>query len=326
MEIELCGVNINVEDKLYEKLVLMAKRVSNDDNPQDACLNNSGNEGDGKTNLSILEAAIIQKLTGFPIVLFFSTNSALKYCQVHNKTICIIDEPAADALASDANTSNFKDFLRLMTMMRKHRNFMLVNMAKFWKFPEFLVVDRALGMVHIHSRNGTDYGRILYIRKRNLEALWNAYKKQNKREFAKLKSFGGRIPYVMDKIFDKLDIRVENVEHSTLKDYEDEKDKSIANIGVKVSKKELIIENKMRVLKWKIATRYKEFGLTQEQVCKMIGIDRKTLKDWQILGGRLDFEGGKDANINISMSKVEKIDPDLPEEDTNTIDDDENAI
>jgi len=267
------------------------------------------------TNTSLVEAAIVKNLTGRKINLFFSTESARKFMQTHTNQLVILDEPSLDALASDANTGNVKNLLRLTSTMRKFRNFLIINFAKFWKFPEFLVVDRALGMVHLYSRHGTDPGRFLYIRKKNLEQLWNDYKKSGKRNYAKLKSFGGRMPFVMDKEFNKLDIRVEDIEHATLDDYNREKDKAIAGIGVKKSKKELKLERELRELKYKV-TNLTKVGVNVNKIAQALGVHSRKVYEWRKIYAPMsenpDFEGSADA-ININpMASDEDPAPPLP--------------
>lgn len=321
MIINIEGEDIAVEDMLYKKLELMAKRITNNKNRQDACLQNSGNEGEGKTNSSIVEAAVIRKLTGRKINLFFSTQSALRFAQTNNDSLIIVDEPVLDALASDANTNNFKDLLRLTTTMRKKRHMIIFNFAKFWKFPEFLVVDRALGMVHVFSKGENDLGRFFYIRKKKLERLWNEYKKQGKRKYAKLKSFGGRMPYIMDRLFDKLDIRVEDVEHARLKDYDNYKDRAIESIGVKKEKKDKNLL-KLNELRKKIASiNFERLGITQGKLAGELGINSGRLREWKNLVEneplsleKVDFESSPEANSVITMAEEEENSPDEEEE------------
>jgi hypothetical protein len=267
-----------IEDKLVLMLDYMSERVTKQHPTLDACLQNSGNEGEGKTNASLVEAAYFQMKTGRPISLFFKTSSCLKFAQSTREQIIILDEPSFETLGMDFQTAAYKDFLRLTSTMRVRRHILIVNFAKFWKFPDFLVVDRALCMIHLYSKQGKDPGRFLYIKKKNLEPLWNGYKKGGKRLYGALKSFGGRFPYIMDRLWDKLDIRVEDIEHSRLKDYDNIKDKAIEGIGVKKDKKREKDLRKLLELRYKLGN-LKRINL--ELLAAELGIASARLREWR---------------------------------------------
>jgi len=103
-------------------------------------------------------------------------------------------------------------------------------MVKFYKFSEYLVVDRSHGFIHIYTRGDGQQGRFVYIKKNNLERLYLLYKTKRMRGYKQLKSFGGWIPLIEDN-FDKLDMSIENKPHCSLMDYENLKDKAIESIG-----------------------------------------------------------------------------------------------
>ena len=271
------GVSFHVETKLAQMLDLMADRVMKKHPTLDAVLQNSGAEGEGKTNASLVEAAYFQMKTGRPISLFFKTSSCLKFAQSTKEQIIILDEPSFETLSTDFQTAAFKDFLRLTSTMRVKRHILIINFAKFWKFPDFLVVDRALCMIHLYSKQGQDPGRFLYIKKKNLEPLWNAYKKSGKRLYGKLKTFGGKFPYIMDKMWDKLDIRVEDHEHTALKDYDDVKERAISTIGVKKSKRQINDDMKLLSLR-KAISNIK--CVSREKLAAELGINSARLREW----------------------------------------------
>ncbi len=278
------------EKKLYAKIYTMCKRITRKHPVLDACLTNSGYEGDGKTNTSLVEAIIAQKLIGkTSIHLFFKTSSCIKFAQKTKQKIIILDEPSFESLSTDSSSNLNKDFLRLTSTMRKKRHFFIINFAKFWKFPEFLVVDRALGMIHMDSKNGKDPGRFIYVRKKNLEILWNGKKKLNKMLYNKTRAFGGRIPYLMENtgkydgsIFENFKIQVEDVMNATIEMYDKEKDRAIESIGkVKKNKKQIVVDDKLLDLRKKIATLNDIPGLTQEQVASHLGVNSGRLREWK---------------------------------------------
>lgn len=278
------GIDFAFEKRLYKKLSIMCKRITKEHPKYDACLINDGYEGEGKTNTSLVEAIIaLDMIKDTSIHLFFKTSSCIEFAKMNDKKIIILDEPSLESLARDGTNMN-KDFLRLTSTMRKKRHFFIINFAKFWIFPEFLVVDRALGMVHIDSRQGKDPGRFIYIRKKKLEKLWNAKKKSNKRLYKKLKSFGGRLPYLMEEIFDKFEIQVEGVMNATMEDYDNEKDKAIESIGeTKKSKLQILQDKRYNNIKKKIGDLPDKLGVTNKQLADALGIMTRRLREWREL-------------------------------------------
>jgi len=294
MNLKVGETEFNVDDSLTKKLDLMCDRVIKPNPKLDAFLANSGYEGEGKTNASIIEAAYVKSKTNRPISLFFKTSTCLSFAQITEQQIIILDEPSFDLLSTDHSTQNAKDFLRLVSTMRKKRHFVILNFAKFWKFPEWLIVDRCLGMVHLYSKQGTDLGKFYYIRKKNLEELWNAYHKNHKRLYGKLKSFRGRLPYTMEDIFKDLDINVEGIPHASFDDYEREKDRAIASIGSK-SKKEDKNLIKLRELQYKVTQLAKVNNLDMERTANVIGVSSRSMRLWAKSNTIEAFPLGNDA-------------------------------
>ena len=277
---------VAIDGLLAKKLDLMCDRVTKQHPALDAFIENTGDEGQGKTNVSITEVAYVKMKTGRSIHLFFKTSSALRYMQAHENALVILDEPAFETLSSDALTRQSKDFLRLTSTMRKMRHFLIINFTKFWKFPEFLVVDRALGMVYLYSKDDGRMGCFRYIKKRDLEKLWNDFKKLGLRNYGKYTSFKGHFAYTMEKIFETLDITVEDIPHATFADYNREKDKAIASIGEVKSKKESKMEAELRHLKFLIANIQKEEPMNDTKLSKHFKIQPRTLREWRNLEER----------------------------------------
>lgn len=281
MEVDANGFKFKIEDKIAEKLDLYCDRITKPQPALDACLTNSGGEGEGKSGASVVEAVYAYLKTGRPVHLFFKTSTCQAHLQKTEKQIAILDEPALESLSTDAMTTRSRDFLRLTSTMRSKRHFLIVNVTKFWKFPEFLIVDRALGMVHLHSNNGQDMGRFLYIRKKKLEALWNGYKKNGQRLYGKLKSFGGRFPNVMEDLFKYVPISVEGHLNCTFADYQRLKDEAIASIGQEKSKKLSKAEEELRELKNKIGMLKPADLKTYESIALALSIPRLTISTWK---------------------------------------------
>jgi len=294
---------------LYKKLEVMIARCERDKPALDALLINEGAEGSGKTNASVLEAGFIRALTGREIHLFFRLKEMMEFAQTHEGKIIIWDEPSLDSLSSDAMTTLNKDMTRLFMAIRKKRHFFIVNFTKFWKFPEYITNERALGMFRTYSLKEIQNGRFLYIKKGNLERLRQDYDKNKKKNYRKYASFHGVFPEILEDYFDSMDISVNNRKNCTLKDYGDEKDKAIEQIGHKeggMSKKELALWKQVNGLRYRFSM-IRE--ITRDRLCAAIGLEPRRIQEWAKIPlestdllGKPRFEAAK-AHINTS-SKV----------------------
>ena len=275
-----------LENRLVKKLNRVCKGITQKHPKEDALILNEGKEGKGKTNTSIVEATYVKIISKREVHLFFRLDDIIKYAQANKEKIIIWDEPSLDSLKIDHLKKINHDLLRLFMTIRKKRHFFIINYTKFWKFPEYLVVDRADGMIHMHEHN---IGRFFYIRKKNLENLWNDKVKKNKRAYKKYRSFGGRMPDIMEKHFSELGFFVNEIPNATYDDYENEKDKAILSIGgepEKTSKKEEIINYKLQLLRLRVSTLWKKLPISQIELGQHLGIDTTRLREW----AKIDLE------------------------------------
>ena len=136
--LDIDGVNFAFEKRLYKKIQLMCERITK--HTKDAFLINEGYEGDGKTNSSLVESVVAysllkKKFKKTSIHLFFKTSSCIDFAKKEDHKIIILDEPSFESLSSDAVSRLNKDFLRLISTMRKKGHYFILNCTKFWKFP-----------------------------------------------------------------------------------------------------------------------------------------------------------------------------------------------
>ena len=339
-----------IEKKLCQKLDLMVERVTQDTPKQDNLLINEGGEGEGKSNSSVVEALWFKLKTGREVRLFFKIEPLMRYAQATEKKIIIWDEPSLDSLSIDQINNLNKDVIRLFMTCRKKRHIFIVNYTKFWKFPEYIVVDRAIALINMYTRNKTEVGRFNYIKKKRLEILWNAYAKRKERIYNKVKSFGGKMPNMMDKEFDKLGFWVDNKPNATYNDYEKHKDIAINSIRSKEqgkSKKEISLEMKLNKIRFGIYHLLKKFNVSQDEAGQMLGYSSRVIRTWAkidqnkpFLLGKQGFEEGESAEIkytdgvvpkNLEKSTIEDeyspiIDEKEPETSLDELTDDENEL
>ncbi len=220
----------HLEDKLLKKIDIMISRCTNKITRKDAVLICEGAEGEGKTNSSEAISYYIKSKMNRPIHMFFRLKPLIEFAKNNENMIIIWDEPALDSLSTDWWRETNKDLIRLLMTCRKKRHFFIFNFVKFYKFSEYVVVDRALGLIHMYSRKGIIPGRFIYVRMKNLENLFVDYRTKKKREYKKYMAFGGSFP-IVEKYLGKMGITIEDIENATLEDYEELKDKAISSIG-----------------------------------------------------------------------------------------------
>lgn len=271
-----------IEKKLVKKLERAVKGVTQNNPKEDGLFINEGRERKGKTNSSIVESAYLKGRTGREIHLFFSLKPLMNFAQKTENMIIIWDEPALDSLSTDQVSTLNKDMQRLFMMIGKKRHIFIINYTKFWKFPEYIVCERANGMIHMMEQK--KIGRFLYIRHKNMEGLWKEKKSRGKKDYKRCSSFGGNMPHIMEKCFDKLNITINDIKHATYKNYEDEKDKAILCIGAeKKSKKESTADLNLSKLKKKIAEGYlnlKKLGVKRADYESALQIAPSRIAEW----------------------------------------------
>ena len=225
-------LNYALENRLIKKLDLMIDRCKK----KDVLLILEGSEGEGKTNASEAVAYYIHYKTGRTINMFFRLEGMIEFAKSTDGQLIIWDEPALDSLSTDWYRARSKDLIRLLMVCRKKKHFFIFNFVKFFKFSEYIVVDRAHGFIHMYTKSNGQQGRFVYIRQKNLEKLYNLYRVKKMRGYGVCKSFGGWIPFI-EKHFTHLDITIEGKPHCTIEDYEALKDKGIEGIGKNVKTK-----------------------------------------------------------------------------------------
>jgi len=173
----------------------------------------------------------------------------IEFAQSTEKQIIIWDEPALQALSTDWASSAVKNLTRLLMMARKKQHFIIINMTKFYKFNEYVVVDRPMALIHVYSRRNIQSGRFMYIRKKCLEPLWRDYRFRKVRSYKKYssKTVRGTFPDILNPKYKNNVLKV--FDNAT---YEKAKDAAIMEIGkdTKVDKKvEWRVE---RLIKFKV--------------------------------------------------------------------------
>lgn len=168
---------------------------------------------------------------------FFDVEKMMEFAQNTKEQIIVWDEPALQALSTDWASQAVKNITRLLMMARKKRHFFIFNLTKFYKFNEYIVVDRPMALIHVYSRKNVESGRFMYIRKKWLESLWRDYRFAKKRSYKlySSKKIRGTFPDILNPEYkNNVLSEFDNDE------YERRKDEAIKSIGKKkVSDKQM---------------------------------------------------------------------------------------
>ena len=280
-----------LERNLITKFELMLKRVQGKGAKKDIVVIFEGGEGEGKTTFSIASAIWFAEQTGREFShknVYFDVEKMIDFAVNTEKQIIVWDEPALQALGTDWASSAVKNLTRLLMMARKKQHIIFINMTKFYKFNEYIVVDRAIALIHVYSRKNIQSGHFQYIRKKNLESLWRDYRFSKRRNYKKYASkiVRGTFPDVMNpnyknNICSGFDVNA----------YEKNKDAAIRMIGVDTKRQE---KSKLDELKEKIAN---VSGMTQKELAKELGLHPKTIQRWK-KGGVSKGVGNTKTHIN----------------------------
>lgn len=269
--------NYSLDNRWLPKLDKMIERCTHPTKKQDAVLIHEGKEGTGKTTYAIANAYYVAHKTGRYFGaenVFFKIKDLIKAYQEQEAGIFVWDEPALEMLTRD-RSKIVADLTRLLMTARKKRHFLIINIAHFNKFNDYLICDRPVGMIKVYEDKRKQI-RAMYIPQKNLRKLWDEYKRSYKKSYHKYKAKGFRVhsfPDVLNPSY-KYNVLSEFDIHL----YESKKDEGINTIG-REEKKDLLKELKRshgKIAKWL----KEEYGLTYKDYAKRINIPHTTFSDW----------------------------------------------
>ena len=248
---------------LKEKLDLMIARMKHG---KDNLLIVDGDEGDGKTNMSMLLGYYVAHTCNRSFGLkniFFDLDELIDFA-IHTKEQVIIwDEGALGGLASEWWNKNQKKFIKLLMIARKKKHFWIVNIPKFFKLNEYFVIDRSIGLVHVYMAGGIEHGRFVYFNQVQKEKLWETWKKTRVRSYKKWYSFHGSfVLFLENKRFSHI---IDPIE------YDKKKDEAIMSIAQEEEIKENRTDKIMRDSYVKLLLKEKPRPTTK-QIAERIGV------------------------------------------------------
>jgi hypothetical protein len=241
-----------------------------------------GIEGEGKTTLSIALAYYASEKINRPFSekhVFFDLYKMIEFGKETESQIIIWDEPALAALATDSRSALVADLTRFLIMARKKRHLIIVNVAHFNKFNDYIIADRPVGMIKVYTRKRTEEPRFIYIPntdRKNLRKLWDDWRKNRKKNYFKYasKQCRGTWPDILNP-----DYKYNVLSEFDLDSYERNKDDAIGQIG---SKKKTKTEMKLLKLQYNVSQFPKHFKkITNVAIAELCGVSQSTLTAWR---------------------------------------------
>lgn len=253
---------------LIEKLDIASYRVKKRE--LDAVFLVDGDEGFGKTSISVLSAYYCAYKTGRKFTLdnvFFDPNKLLKFINSTEKQVIIWDEAALGGLASGWQNKVQQMLIQTLMTCRSRRHILFFNCPKFYRLNRYFISDRAIGLIHVYSEDGINAGPFAYYKKDWLDKMIDFYTKKKSKAVYKV-FYNTRLRSTFIDAFSKTDILDK-------KEYEKKKNQTTQKLlsqygGVKGDGKLLKLQYAFYCLK----------GVTQQKKAKCAGITRQTLSEW----------------------------------------------
>lgn len=254
-----------MEKKLIQILDMMIDRMTGN-RKMDNLLIIDGDEGYGKSTFSAQIGNYVAEKSGRKFSVknfFFDVDKMTEHAIKTSDQVIIWDEAALAGLASEWQKKEQIKLIKLLMVARKKRHFWIFNIPKFFKMNEYIVVDRAIGLVHVYARNEKQLGRFVYFKKNRKAQLYDKWKKSHVRAYNKFRSFRGTFPSKFDGIIDE-------------QTYDKMKDEAIMSIHkVKVDKS----KEKEWMWKKKIVDYAETNGLKGKEAYESFGIPKQSWYD-----------------------------------------------
>lgn len=215
----------HLDDNYIKKLNLMIKRLKGTD---DNVLPIDGDEGQGKTEFAVGTCYYIAYKTkrkyGVENI-FFDLEEVIKFASSTEKQIIHFDEAVLGLLTTNWQDKIQKRFLQLIMIARKKRHFIVLCIPKFHRLSQYIIEERAIGLVHVYSKKNLEKGNFCYFTKDGKDKLYTDWKRKRIKTYKQHFSFKGKFVMTMEKVFTPEQVQA----------YEDKKDESI--LGFSAEKK-----------------------------------------------------------------------------------------
>lgn len=272
---------ISIDDRLLRKLDMMCDRTKKNFDNVIIC---DGDEGLGKSNLTAGCAYYCAWKLGRPFTVdnvFFEADTMINFASRTSDQVILWDEAALGGLASEWQNKFQKKLLKMLMIARKKRHIYFINVPKFFKLNEYIVLDRSIALLHVYSPDEIKRGTFVYYRKASKEKLYNEWRKKKRRNYKGTYDFNGRFGIYLPRVIDE-------------DAYEAKKDKAIMGLvgDDEMSKKEIeLIKLKYRVSQLPFASK--------EKLAPYLKVNRATVFNWALYPSKYPHLLGNEEKIDV---------------------------
>jgi hypothetical protein len=266
-----------LETHYINVLDLLAERCNSTTGPKmDTFLIFEGQEGTGKTTLSIATGYYIAEKTGRSFNhenVFFDVEKMLEFASNTEKQIIIFDEPALQMLSTNSRNRISMMFKQFMMMARKKRHFIMINLTYFNRFDNY-ILDRCNGMVRVTRKPGKNQSRFAYFKQSKARRLFADYFTKKKKLYNKYQSryIRGTFPDILNPKY-----KYNVLGDFDLDYYENAKDEAIKKVTPEEQQKVNMKEIK---LKWGIYNLMKKTDNTRAVIAEHLQVDPARISEW----------------------------------------------
>jgi hypothetical protein len=259
--------NIEINDLLLARLRLMAVRVVK--HKFDNLIIIDGDEGYGKSNLASAICYYFAWKTKRKFSVdnvFFKIEDMMEFAKSTEKQVIWWDEAALGGLTSQGFNQMQIQLLQLLMTGRKKQHFYIFVIPKYFRLKQN-IIDRAMCLVHVYSRDQITRGRFGYYNKYSLEKMYDYWKKTRDKGYKKFINFHGEFKETLPLLIDETK-------------YEKKKDEAIMSIGndERETKKVKKLEEQIVELRYLLVTMP---TVKSAVIANHIGINPRTLFRWK---------------------------------------------
>tara|TARA_R100001530_G_scaffold115194_1_gene82129 strand:- start:230 stop:1111 length:882 start_codon:yes stop_codon:yes gene_type:complete len=224
-----------------------------------------GDEGYGKSTAVIGWANYIAEQTGKSFTsknVFFNPDELMEFAGTTEQQVIVWDEAALGGLSIQWQNKVQQKLIQMLMVARKKKHFWFFVIPKFFRLNEYVVVDRAISLIHIYSPDDLNRGNFVYFNRGAKNRLYYEVKRNKIRNYKRY-TFAGKYVqkgFVIDK-----------------EDYEKRKDQAIESI-FKSEDKTSNRDNELRLAKYLLSMNQ---AYTREEIREYFKIGETTYYDWR---------------------------------------------
>jgi hypothetical protein len=239
----------------------------------------SGSEGSGKSNAAVQMGAMMAKLSGRTFGegnIFFKLKDMMTFAANTTEQIIIWDEAALGGLAADWSNESQKKLKSMLMICRKLRHIFIFNVPRFYRLsPD--VIERAYTLLYLFEDEEETPGNFIIIGREGLENLYNEWRRTRQAKYFNHNHidpghFDWHLPHLINEEL-----------------YEENKTRAIKELVNSTSfAKASKWKGKYLELKVKIYNYLNASGVEKENIAKLLGNSKETLKEYS-KSGRVGF-------------------------------------